>query len=237
MSSSDAVTQFGGNARVPFPVYWTAKNINATAGSRTAIASNIAVGAIVVEDPYQHDGADGSGGAKPINVTQPQTSHLHQKKYVVVAVAPGVNDIPDSAAPTQRRGGVVYVTDQADDIEALVDGTTDVAVGDHLECTNGSWNLTKRAALTTQSTQITFAYAGTPDFAIANAVQSNTAAGFAFSNNDEFGAVLTALANLQTRAAEIESRLSAGICAIALAARTANSAALTRVRFNGNRIC
>lgn len=227
----------GGRDR-ELPVYYTGKNIHATAASRTDIDDDLEVGMVVVLDPYQHDGAEedvnGNAGAKPINVTRPQTSFLNMKKYVVTSVSPRVNEIPTASNADLRRGGMVSVVEAADDIQALVDGTTDVAVGDLLEVTNGSFNLTKRAALTTVSTTLTFAYAGTPDYAIANAKGSNTEAGFAFASNDEFGAVLTVLANTQARATELESRLTSGICAIALAARTTNSAGLTRVNFNGS---
>lgn len=227
----------GGRDR-ELPVYYTAKNINATAGSRTAIDDDLEVGMVLVMDPYQNDGGetgvDGTTSAKPINATRPQTSFLNMKKYVVVGFSPSINDIPSASAATQRRGGLVSVVEAADDIQALVDGTTDVSVGDVLEVTNGSFNLTKRAALTTTSTTLTFAYAGTPDYAIANAVASNTAAGFAFASNDEFGGTLTVLKNVQARVDELESRLTGGLCAIALAARTTNSAGLTRVCFNGN---
>lgn len=229
----------GGRDR-ELPVHYTGKNIHATAGSRTAIDDDLEVGMVVVLDPYQHDGAEedinGNSGAKPINVTRPQTSFLNMKKFVVVAVSPRVNEIPTASAATQRRGGMVSVVEAADDIQALVDGTTDVAVGDVLEATNGSFNLTKRAALTTVSTTLTFAYAGTPDYAITNAAPSNTAAGFAFFSNDEFGGVLTVLANTQARATELESRLTSGICAVAVQARSTNSAGLTRVNFNGSSI-
>lgn len=237
---NSGVTQYGGNMRDPFPVWYTGKNINATNGSRSAINANLTVGDVVIADPYQFDGADldstGTAGAKPVNVTRPQTSFLNMKKYVVVNVPSSVNEIPSSAASTQRRGGIVWVTDQFDDNLAHVDGTTDVSVGDSLEVTNGSFNLTKRAAQTAASTSVTFAYAGTPDFAFANAVQSNTTAGFAFSNNDEYGAMLTVLQNTQTRVNELASLSTGGMCAVALEAYTTNSAALKRVRFNGNRM-
>lgn len=227
----------GGRDR-ELPVYYTAKNINATSGSRTAIDDDLEIGMVVVMDPYQHDGAeydvDGNAGAKPINVTRPQTSFLNMKKYVVTYVAPSINDIPTASASTQRRGGFVSVVEASDDIQALVDGTTDVAVGDMLEVTNGSFNLTKRAALTTAGTAVTMAYAGTPDYAIANAVGSSTAAGFAFASNDEFGGVLTALINVQTRLNELATQYSSGVCAVALEAYTTNSAALKRVNFSGN---
>lgn len=214
-------------------VYYTAKNINATAASRSAIASDLAVGAILIADPYKNDGAEGSGGATPINVTQPQTSFLHMEKYVVVDVPSSVNQIPSSAAPTQRRGGYIVVEKlrDSDDITALVDGTTDVAVGDQLEVTNGSFNLTKYAGLTTQFTTITHTAPGTPDYAVQNLV-ANT--GFGFVTADEGNSVLKVVANLQTRLAELETRLTNGVCAVALEARTTNSAGLQRVC--GNRV-
>lgn len=228
----------GGRDR-ELPVYYTGKNIHATAASRTDIDDDLEVGMVVVLDPYQHDGAEedynGNAGAKPINVTRPQTSFLNMKKFVVTSVSPRVNEIPTASNADLRRGGMVSVVEAADDIQALVDGTTDVAVGDVLEVTNGSFNLTKRAALTTVVSTLTFSYTGNPgNYAVANAVGSNTAAGFAFFEDADVHAVLQVLANTQARATELESRLTSGICAIALAARTTNSAALTRVSFNGS---
>lgn len=213
-------------------VYYTAKNINATKGSRTAINADLQVGAVLIQDPYQHDGAEGTGGWTPINATRPQTSWLQQEKYVVVSVPPSVNEIPDASAPTQRRGGLVLVARLRDcsRIEALVDGTTDVLVGDKLEVTNGSFNLTKWAGYDTQLATLTYPTSSSTDKDISNAVNTNSAAGFAFANANEFEFTIRAIANLQTIVSQLTARTSTGgVCAIALEARANNSAGLQLV--------
>lgn len=133
---------------VPFPVFYTAKDVNATAASRSAINANLQPGHVLCVDPYSHDGADSTAGAKPVNATRPATAILMFKKLLVVDVPAGVNDI---ISGNQRRGGIVWVVDRADDITAFVDGTTDVTLGGALEVTNGSFNLTldATAALST----------------------------------------------------------------------------------------
>lgn len=133
---------------VPFPVFYTAKSVNATNSSRTAINADLQVGHVLCVDPYSWDGADSSAGAKPVNATQPATATLMFKKLLVVDVPAGVND---RISGNQRRGGIVWVVDRADDVLAMVDGTTDVTLGGALEVTNGSFNLTldSTAALST----------------------------------------------------------------------------------------
>ena len=64
----------------------------------------------------------------------------------------------------------------------------------------------KGAALTTQLTSITSTAPGTPDYAIQDLV--NTSA-FGFVTKDEGNTVLSVIANLQTRVAQLESRLQA----------------------------
>ncbi len=66
--------------------------------------------------------------------------------------------------------------------------------------------VTQPAALTTQLTTITATAPGTPDYAIANLVQNT---GYGFVAADEGQTVLTVIANLQTRLAEVEARLEA----------------------------
>lgn len=105
MSFENSTVQVNGGAIARrFRVNYTAKTINATAGSRTAIATDLAVGDVLVQDPY---GPDKGKGA---DFTQPQTSFLTGQRVVVVEVPPSINDIPDSVgASTQRRGGMVVV--------------------------------------------------------------------------------------------------------------------------------
>jgi len=64
----------------------------------------------------------------------------------------------------------------------------------------------KGAALTTQLTSITSTAPGTPDYAIQDLI--NTSA-YGFVTKDEGNSVLSVIANLQTRVAELESRLQA----------------------------
>ena len=66
--------------------------------------------------------------------------------------------------------------------------------------------ITVGAALTVQLTTITHTAPGTPDYAVQNLVQNT---GFGFVTADEGNSVLKALANLQTRLAEVEARLEA----------------------------
>lgn len=64
----------------------------------------------------------------------------------------------------------------------------------------------KGAALTAQLTSITSTAPGTPDYAIQDLV--NTSA-FGFVTKDEGNTVLSVIANLQARVAQLESRLQA----------------------------
>lgn len=129
--------------------WYTAKNINATDGSRTAIAADLKVGDVVIEDPYTHEFPEydasgavvaGANYGKGSCVTRPQTNHLHRKKWYVVDVPSSVNDIPSSAAPTQRRGGYILVSDtpgivQVNTLANMTAGTTGLGVA------NGAFSL------------------------------------------------------------------------------------------------
>jgi len=64
----------------------------------------------------------------------------------------------------------------------------------------------KGAALTAQLTSITSTAPGTPDYAIQDLI--NTSA-YGFATKDEGNTVLSVIANLQTRVAQLESRLQA----------------------------
>jgi hypothetical protein len=125
-------SQSGGN-QSEITGYYTAKTINATNGSRTAIAEDLKVGHVVVLDPYGWDGE-----TDEINVTQPQTSFLTGRKYVVTAVDRDVNKIVSS---TQRKGGRVKLCPYADIIQVYCIGTTDIAIMDRLTVANGSFSL------------------------------------------------------------------------------------------------
>lgn len=68
----------------------------------------------------------------------------------------------------------------------------------------GTTPVAQGAALTTQLTDITASAPGTPDYAIQDLVDVD---GFGFKTADEGQTVLAVIANLQTRVAELESRL------------------------------
>jgi hypothetical protein len=63
-----------------------------------------------------------------------------------------------------------------------------------------------QAAMTAQLTTITFTAPGTPDYAVQDLTQTSP---FGFVTKDEGNSVLKAVANLQTRLAEVETRLKA----------------------------
>jgi hypothetical protein len=137
-----------------FWAYYTAKNINATDASRTAINANLAVGDVLVPDPYGHEQNDrdaagaiiaGSGAKKGFAYTQPQTGFLNGKKAVVVREIPsGVNDLVAGSA-TQRKGGQVFVEPFAGaegTVKILAKTHANMAAGtDYLGVANGDFGL------------------------------------------------------------------------------------------------
>lgn len=128
---------YNGNVLNVREVWYTGKNINATAASRTDITTALAVGQVLVRDPYGHDNGEG------LDYTQPQTSFLHEAKVVIV------NLPPKTRLTGEGYGRWVGVVDLAPSVDALVDGdTVDVAAGNLLAVTNGSFNLTKLANTT-----------------------------------------------------------------------------------------
>ena len=70
----------------------------------------------------------------------------------------------------------------------------------------GTTPVAEGAALTTQLTTITHTAPVTPDYAIQNLTQTTP---FGFVTRDEGNSVLSVVANLQTRVAQLESRLQA----------------------------
>lgn len=64
----------------------------------------------------------------------------------------------------------------------------------------------KGASLTAQLTSITSTAPGTPDYAIQDLVNASA---YGFVTKDEGNTVLSVIANLQTRVAQLESRLQA----------------------------
>lgn len=219
----------GGNIQEPMKVWYTAKNINATNGSRSAISTGPTKGAVLVLDPYQWDGPDAdSASAKPLNFTQPQISFLHYPKVVVASEV-------DSSVRTS--GGYVSVLPYFIADYALVDGTTDVTIGDELEVTNGSFNLTKRAALTADlvaDASLTIADSNaSPDYTWQ---ALTTSSDYGLATQAEAISMLYVIKNNNARTIELKNRITSGICARALETYTTDAAALKRVSFNGLRI-
>lgn len=62
-------------------------------------------------------------------------------------------------------------------------------------------------ALTAQSTTITHTAPGTPDFALQDLVDSGVGSAFGFATKDEGNTLLSVVANLQARVAELEAAL------------------------------
>lgn len=130
----------GGNVVQTMNVQWTAKNVNAAAGSRTAINQNLELGYVLALDPYGHDTVSSLNGLTLPNYTQPQTSHLFSRKGIVSRLTDAnVNTIPNSAAPTQRKGGEVEITING---RVLAWVGPNVARGSKVGCANGSSILT-----------------------------------------------------------------------------------------------
>ncbi len=68
----------------------------------------------------------------------------------------------------------------------------------------GTTPVDQPSALTAQLTTITHTAAGTPDYALQNLVKDS---GYGFATADEGNTCLAVIANLQTRLAQVESRL------------------------------
>ena len=138
---SGQVCSHAGGVYEEITVYYTAKTVNATAASRSAIDDDLEVGFVVCMDPYGHDGE-----TDEINVTQPATAILACRKYVVVAVDDAVNEIVSS---TQRKGGRIKVCARADYIQASCSGGTDIVICDRLTVADGSFTLVQNTTSNT----------------------------------------------------------------------------------------
>jgi len=129
----------------------------------------------------------------------------------------GFNDIVDipvdstSADGTEHGVGITVGGTRIFKVGALSDGAGDVDtttmqfLGTHL----GFYGVTpvvRPTALTTQLTSITHTAPGTPDYAIQDLVDSG---GFGFVTKDEGNTVLSTILNLQTRVAELQTKLTA----------------------------
>jgi L-ascorbate metabolism protein UlaG (beta-lactamase superfamily) len=101
-------------------------------------------------------------------------------------------------------GTKVYIKQGGEQLVVASGGTINVEAGGKIVVDG-----TQGAALTAQLTTITHTAPGTPDYALQNLVQNT---GFGFATADEGNTLLSVVANLQARLAEVEARLEgAGI--------------------------
>jgi hypothetical protein len=106
-----------------------------------------------------------------------------------------------------RIGGHLKIDDAKN---VILGTTTGTKIGTATTQKLGFYNATpvaRQAALTTQLTTITYTAPGTPDYAIATLVGSGAGVCYGFSSANEGHTVLSVIANLQTRVAELETRL------------------------------
>lgn len=100
------------------------------------------------------------------------------------------------------------MTSLATEYESCFSGTPDGGqVGTSATELVGFWGATpvdQPAALTTQLTSITHTAPGTPDYAIQDLTNSSA---YGFVTKDEGNTVLSVIANLQARLAQVEARL------------------------------
>ena len=100
----------------------------------------------------------------------------------------------------------------ADASNIIINATTGTKIGTGTTQKIGFWNATpvvQPTALTTQLTQITFVDENTPDFALASLKLHSDDTGAGFADLDEAQAFVEVVANLQTRVAELETKLQA----------------------------
>lgn len=100
--------------------------------------------------------------------------------------------------PNTKSIGIAYEDQQLDGAVLGLSGGT---IGFY-----GTTPVTQGAALTAQLTTITHTAPGTPDYAIQNLTNSS---GYGFVTADEGNTVLSVIANLQARLAQVEARLEA----------------------------
>lgn len=104
-------------------------------------------------------------------------------------------------------GGQITISDA---IDIALNTTTGTKIGTATNQKLGFYNKTpvvQPTALTTQLTSITHTAPGTPDYAIQDLVDSSGGAAFGFATKDEGNTVLSVILNLQTRVAELETKL------------------------------
>lgn len=91
----------------PLRAYWTAKNINATAGSRTATTRPLEVGMILHEDVYGHDGKEAGATKAPLNLTM--IVNAGERIYNAYKVVSFDASVVNSTASGALAGGWVNV--------------------------------------------------------------------------------------------------------------------------------
>lgn len=146
MFGDAAIYPPGTTRNLRFWVYYSAKNINATAGSRTAINANLPEGGCLVMDKFGHDQGIG------FDFTQPQTSHLDQPKVIVRDIPRHPdngrrvgNDLDPQGLTNQREAGWIWAEAAGMNVRARV--ANGVAVGDYLGPTNGSFDLSAKTSV------------------------------------------------------------------------------------------
>lgn len=121
-----------------------------------------------------------------------------------VIVGDGANWVAENGATARTSlglGAANDVTFNAVEVDGALDhdGTT---VGFY-----GATPVTQAAALTTQLTTVTHTAPGTPDYALQDLVDSGVGSAFGFATKDEGNTLLSVVANLQARVAELEAAL------------------------------
>jgi hypothetical protein len=179
MASAPASQQFTHNSVVNINPQFTAAGIGA---------------ALTID--AQGSGANGDGGSILLNgkssTTAAQAMGLDQWLWVDAT----------HATRKARRVFNVYDTAVREAIRIEASGAAPM-IGFY-----GGAAVVRGAALTAQLTTITHTAPGTPDYAIQDFVDVSLGAGWAFKDHDEANSLLAVVANLQTRVAELEARLS-----------------------------
>lgn len=106
-----------------FLAYYTGKNQHATSGSRSALDLNLAVGMIVQKDAHEHEAAAGTLSPARLTVAGPTAGFMGDLYVVTEILDRDLNTIPNSAAPTQRKGGMVRLVKLSGRVKCLVNGT------------------------------------------------------------------------------------------------------------------
>jgi len=96
--------------------------------------------------------------------------------------------------------------------DIVLDAMTGTKIGTATTQKLGLWNappVVQPTALTAQLTTVTHTAPGTPDFALQDLVDSSGGSAFGFATKDEGNTLLSVVANLQARVAELENKLQA----------------------------